>query len=62
MVAMIRNARPDDLVLLQRIEIAAGAAFRGLGMNAVADDDPPGIAELGLDRWPRVVMFRALGS
>lgn len=38
---MIRAARPEDLVHLPEIERAAGAAFRGLGMASVADDEPP---------------------
>lgn len=42
----IRPATPRDLPLLQEIELAAGAAFRSLGMDAVADDDPPRIATL----------------
>ncbi|MET9972333.1 GNAT family N-acetyltransferase [Streptomyces sp. NPDC006356] len=39
----IRHATPDELPLLQDIERAAGAAFRGLGMAAVADDEPPAL-------------------
>jgi len=39
----IRPATPDDLPVLQDIERAAGAAFRGLGMAAVADDEPPAL-------------------
>jgi GNAT superfamily N-acetyltransferase len=31
---------------LVRIELAAGAAFRDLGMDAVADDDPGSVEEL----------------
>ncbi|MEV0580636.1 GNAT family N-acetyltransferase [Streptomyces sp. RTGN2] len=37
----IRPARRSDLPLLQDIERAAGEPFRTLGMNCVADDDPP---------------------
>ncbi|WP_411081278.1 GNAT family N-acetyltransferase [Streptomyces sp. cmx-18-6] len=37
----IRSARRSDLPVLQDIERAAGEPFRTLGMNAVADDDPP---------------------
>jgi ribosomal protein S18 acetylase RimI-like enzyme len=37
----IRPARADDVTDLQAIEVAAGAAFRDLGMDAVADDPPP---------------------
>lgn len=36
---MIRSARVDDLPVLGDIERAAGAAFRDLGMAAVADAD-----------------------
>jgi len=43
---MIRPARPDDLPALRGVEIAAGACFRDVGMAAVADDDPPTVAEL----------------
>ncbi|WP_010470030.1 GNAT family N-acetyltransferase [Streptomyces sudanensis] len=41
-----RPARPADLPLLQGIERAAGEAFRALGMDAVADDDPPPLGTL----------------
>ena len=37
----IRRAEPRDLPRLQDVERAAGAAFRDLGMVAVAEDDPP---------------------
>ena len=43
---MIRLARHHDLARLQSIEVAAGEAFRTLGMDRIADDDPPSIAEL----------------
>jgi GNAT superfamily N-acetyltransferase len=43
---IIRGARPDELALLIEIERAAGAAFRSLGMDAVADDDPGSIPQL----------------
>lgn len=43
---MIRQARPDDLPELREVERAAGKAFRGLGMDVVADDEPPTVAEL----------------
>jgi GNAT superfamily N-acetyltransferase len=42
----IRAARTDDLAELVEIERAAGAAFRSLGMDLVADDDPGSVAEL----------------
>ena len=43
---MIRRAEPRDLRRLQDIERAAGTAFRGIGMAAVADDDPPSLGTL----------------
>lgn len=43
---MIRHAQVDDMPVLQELERAAGAPFRDLGMDTVADDDPPTIAEL----------------
>lgn len=43
---MIRSARPPDLSALGDIERAAGAAFRDLGMAAVADADPLSVSEL----------------
>ena len=43
---MIRAARPDDLCALRELERAAGAAFRDVAMAAVADDEPPSLAEL----------------
>ncbi|HSK61192.1 MAG TPA: GNAT family N-acetyltransferase [Actinomycetospora sp.] len=38
---MVRPARTDELEVLRALEVAAGAAFRDLGMDAVADDAPP---------------------
>ncbi|MEV6907313.1 GNAT family N-acetyltransferase [Amycolatopsis sp. NPDC051071] len=43
---MIRPATTEDLPALQDIESAAGEPFRALGMEAIADDDPPSIADL----------------
>ncbi|WP_037176069.1 GNAT family N-acetyltransferase [Rhodococcus sp. UNC363MFTsu5.1] len=43
---MIRSATTTDLVHLPAIEIAAGLPFRSVGMDAVADDDPPTVREL----------------
>ncbi len=37
---MIRPATPGDLPLLPAVERAAGEAFRGVGMEAIADDAP----------------------
>jgi hypothetical protein len=36
----------DDLATLVAIEVAAGAAFRDLGMDAVPDDDPGSVEDL----------------
>lgn len=43
---IVRPARLDELELLIEIERAAGASFRSLGMDVVADDDPGSTAEL----------------
>ena len=43
---MLRAARRDDLPAIQQLERAAGALFCELGMDAVADDEPPSLAEL----------------
>ena len=42
----IRPATPADFDDLARIEVAAGQLFRAIGMDAVADDDPPSGDEL----------------
>jgi len=42
----IRPARASDLPVLQEIERAAGSLFAPLGMDLVAEDDPPAIATL----------------
>ncbi|KUH40577.1 MULTISPECIES: GNAT family N-acetyltransferase [Streptomyces] len=42
----IRPARHADLPRLQDVERAAGEPFRALGMDAVADDDPPPLTTL----------------
>ncbi|GAA4977754.1 GNAT family N-acetyltransferase [Kineococcus glutinatus] len=47
---MIRLARPQDLPRLRDVERAAGEPFRDLGMDAVADDEPPTTAELAAHR------------
>ncbi|MFJ7076812.1 GNAT family N-acetyltransferase [Streptomyces sp. NPDC098781] len=39
----IRPPAPAELPALQDIERAAGVVFRGLGMAAVADDEPPAL-------------------
>ncbi|MGF7119850.1 GNAT family N-acetyltransferase [Rhodococcus sp. TAF43] len=41
---MIRLAEPADLPHLPEIDVAAGSAFRDVGMDAIADDDPPPLA------------------
>ncbi|UJR84331.1 GNAT family N-acetyltransferase [Sandaracinus amylolyticus] len=43
---MIRLARHGDVGRLQAIEVAAGEPFRALGMDRIADDDPPDAAAL----------------
>lgn len=43
---MIRSARPDDLNDLRGIERAAGEAFRDVGMDAIAEDEPLTVGEL----------------
>lgn len=45
---MIRLARSDELPALREVERAAGASFRDLGMDAVADDEPPSVDELAV--------------
>jgi GNAT superfamily N-acetyltransferase len=42
----IRAARSDDLDRLRDIERAAGQAFRAIGMDAIADDEPMSVAVL----------------
>jgi GNAT superfamily N-acetyltransferase len=42
----VRPAREDDLPLLRDIERAAGRAFAALGMDLVAEDEPPSTATL----------------
>lgn len=43
---MIRAPRPDELSTLQDIEVAAGAMFRLVGMDAIAEDPPPELSDL----------------
>lgn len=43
----IRAARHDELHLLRSLERAAGRIFAGVGLDVVADDEPPSIEELG---------------
>ncbi|WP_040339900.1 GNAT family N-acetyltransferase [Candidatus Blastococcus massiliensis] len=42
----IRPARDDDLPRLREIERAAGRSFAGLGMDLVAEDEPPPLGTL----------------
>ncbi|MEU1122738.1 GNAT family N-acetyltransferase [Streptomyces sp. NPDC005899] len=44
---MIRPATATDLPRLRDIERAAGEVFAGIGMAAVAQDDPPSLELLG---------------
>ena len=43
---MLREARAEDLPKMRDIEVAAGEAFRTLGMEAVADDAPSSLETL----------------
>ena len=43
---VIRSARSEDLPRLRVLERAAGAMFRDLGMDAIADDEPLSIGVL----------------
>lgn len=45
---MIRLARSDELAALREVERAAGALFRDVGMDAIADDEPPSVEELAV--------------
>ncbi|MFH8407813.1 GNAT family N-acetyltransferase [Streptomyces sp. NPDC018019] len=43
---VLRAATPGDLPALRAVERAAGEAFRALGMDRIADDEPPSLPEL----------------
>ncbi len=43
---MIRAAELRDIPRMQELELAAGAVFRDVGMDEIADDDPPSSEEL----------------
>jgi predicted N-acetyltransferase YhbS len=45
---VIRLARSDELPALREVERAAGSPFRDIGMDAVADDEPPSVDELAV--------------
>ena len=44
--SLIRGARREDTAALHAIEVSAGAVFRSIGMDAIADDAPPSYAVL----------------
>ena len=46
MNGVIRLARAEELAVLRKVERAAGTLFRDVGMDAVADDEPPSVEEL----------------
>lgn len=45
---MIRLAKAEDLLALREVELAAGKAFRDVGMQAVAEDQPMSVDELAV--------------
>jgi GNAT superfamily N-acetyltransferase len=47
---VIRPARSDELEKLRELERAAGSIFRELGMDAIADDEPPSAATLAVSQ------------
>jgi ribosomal protein S18 acetylase RimI-like enzyme len=40
---LVRAVRSAELPILRDIERAAGESFRGIGMTAIADDEPPAL-------------------
>ena len=42
----VRSATAADLAALPAVEVAAGALFRAIGMDAIADDAPPTAEQL----------------
>jgi GNAT superfamily N-acetyltransferase len=46
LVIRIRASRPDDGPALRETEESAGEQFRAIGMESVADDEPPSEADL----------------
>lgn len=42
----VRPAASGDIEAIRRIEVAAGEMFRGIGMDEIADDDPPTRGEI----------------
>lgn len=47
-VTMIRKAKAEDFPKIRDIEVAAGEAFRTIGMGAIADDAPPSLEALAI--------------
>ena len=45
---VIRAARGDEMEKLRELERAAGSVFREVGMDAIADDEPPSTAALAV--------------
>lgn len=45
---MIRDARAEDLSTIRSIEVAAGEAFRLIGMAVIADNPPPALDALAV--------------
>lgn len=41
MTVNIRPAVPADAPVLRQVEVAAGQRFRDIGLDAIADDEPP---------------------
>jgi hypothetical protein len=48
----VREAREDDLDLLPEIQVAAGTAFREIGLVAIADSAPLSGPALAAARLP----------
>lgn len=43
---VIRTGTEADIDPIRRVEVAAGRLFAGIGMESIADDEPPTIGEL----------------
>ena len=43
---VMRASRPDDSQALREIERSSGEQFRGIGLEAVADDEPMSVVEM----------------
>lgn len=46
LVTIVRGAHTDDVSRMQAIELDAGERFRTVGLDSIADGDPPSIDEL----------------